>query len=49
MQSLRAWIAPLSALTLAAIIFAAPASAQAGEPGGNPPREPQSAAPASPP
>jgi hypothetical protein len=49
MQSLRAWVAPLSALTLAAIVFAAPALAQEGEPGGNPPGEPQSAAPASPP
>jgi hypothetical protein len=31
MQSLRAWVAPLRALTLAAIVFAAPALAQEGK------------------
>ena len=49
MESLRSRVAPLSALTFAAIIFAAPALAQQGEPGANPPGEPQSAAPGAPP
>src|SRR5215831_7613280 len=45
MQSLRSRVAPLSALTFAAIIFAAPALAQQVDPGAAPPGEPQSAAP----
>ena len=49
MQSLRPRVAPLSVLTFAAIIFAAPALAQQVDPGAAPPGEPRSAAPGAPP
>ena len=49
MLSLRSRVAPLSALTFAAMLLAAPALAQEAEPGGSPPGEPQSTAPGAPP
>ena len=49
MQSLRSRVAPLSALTFAALIFAAPALAQQVEPDAPPPGESQSVGPGAPP
>jgi hypothetical protein len=49
MQSLRSRVAPLSALTLAAMMVAWPAFAQQAEPGNGPPAQPPSEAPGGPP
>jgi hypothetical protein len=49
MLSLRSPVAPLSALTFAAMLLAVPALAQEVEPGGPPPGGPQSTAPGAPP
>jgi Bacterial SH3 domain len=49
MLSLRSPVAPLSALTFAAMLLAVPALAQQVEPGGSPPGGPQSMAPGAPP